>query len=60
MACTYEDAFRLLLKESPNFEKVLYDRLKDSARIVESEITRNQSGQLLDKHGNPVPDSPSN
>jgi hypothetical protein len=54
-AATYEDAFRLLLKENPNFEKQLHDRLKKSAKIVESKLFRNnKTGLIVDEHGRPV------
>jgi hypothetical protein len=56
MACTWEEAFRLLQKEDPGFEKKLYDQLKTKAKILDAQIFKNQrTGQLIDKHGNPIP-----
>lgn len=55
MAATYEDAFSLLKKANPNFEKKLVDNLKRKARIVESSLSKDQkTGIIYDKHGNPV------
>lgn len=55
MAATYEDAFSLLRKENPNFEKSLVDNLKRKARIVESKLTKDtKTGIIFDKHGRPI------
>ncbi len=54
MACTWSEAFSLLMKENPLFEKQLYERLRTSARIPDPLPQDKQTGQILDKNGNPI------
>lgn len=58
MACTFEEALKLLIKENVGseklFEKHLLDRVKQQAKIKEAQLFKTQSGVIVDKHGNPI------
>jgi len=43
MAATFEDAFRMLSKENPLFEKELYDKIAQSANIVRGKVRNRTS-----------------
>lgn len=54
-ARTFEDAWKLLLKANPHFEKQLHDRVKVAAsQVQESLVSKPQQKQILDEHGRPV------
>lgn len=62
MAATYEDAFKLLLKDNPHFEKQLHDRLAQKAKIIDAQKAKENAAIIADTimRGQKVPEIPKN
>jgi len=63
-AMTFEDAFKFLIKHNAGgekaFEKALIDQVERNAKIANKKFYKTNTNQIVDQHGNPVPDSNPN
>lgn len=63
MAATWEDAFKLLLKDNPKFEHQLHERIAKKAKIMDAEKMKQQAilvGNILKGQNVKLPEIPKN
>lgn len=57
MACTFEEAFKLLLKQegsSEQLERALVERMRNLPKQGKNKFFKSNSSEIVDSHGKPI------